>query len=88
MQFEEREFLPVILGADITAYSLARSFHEEYRIKSLVLSMSEGGYIAAFVHIGFRVVQPQFLENLVEFIFEHNFIEQFFVDIRHNVIGL
>ena len=46
MQFEEREFLPVILGADITAYSLARSFHEEYKIKSLVLSMSEGGYIA------------------------------------------
>ena len=46
MQFQEREFLPVILGADITAYSLARSFHEEYGIKSLVLSMSEGGYIA------------------------------------------
>lgn len=46
MHFEEREFLPVILGADITAYSLARSFHEEYNIKSLVLSMSEGGYIA------------------------------------------
>ena len=46
MQFEEREFLPVILGADITAYSLARSFHEEYHIRSLVLSMSKGGYIA------------------------------------------
>lgn len=46
MKFDEREFLPVILGADITAYSLARSFHEEYNIKSLVLSMSEGGYIA------------------------------------------
>lgn len=46
MQFTEKEFLPVLLGADITAYSLARSFHEEYGMKSLVLSMSEGGYIA------------------------------------------
>ena len=46
MVFEEREFLPVILGADFTAYSLARSFHEEYKIKSLVLSMKECQYIA------------------------------------------
>lgn len=46
MEFEEREFLPVILGADFTAYSLARSFHEEYKIKSLVLSMKKCEYIA------------------------------------------
>lgn len=36
LQFEEREFIPVLLGGDINAYSVARAFYEEYRVKSLV----------------------------------------------------
>lgn len=43
MEFIEYEFLPVILGGDITAYSLIRSFYEEYKIKSLAVNMSLGG---------------------------------------------
>lgn len=39
MEFQQREFLPVILGGDITTYSLARSFHQAYGIRSLAISM-------------------------------------------------
>lgn len=61
MQFEEREFMPVILGADITAYSLARSFHEEYKIKSLVLSQKQAKIITESKIIENRVFDG--LEN-------------------------
>lgn len=46
MKFAEKEFLPVILGADITAYSLVRSFYQEYKIRSLVLSRAKAHIIS------------------------------------------
>lgn len=33
-----KEILPIILGSDINAYSIARLFYDEYEVKSLVLS--------------------------------------------------
>lgn len=44
LDFKEKNFLPVILGADIAAYSLIRSFYQEYKIKPLVLHMSKNSY--------------------------------------------
>ena len=35
------DVLPVILGGDIGAYSLARAFHEAYGIVPLVLSQAD-----------------------------------------------
>lgn len=71
MEIRETEFLPVILGADITAYSLARSFHEEYKIKSLVVSQRRARIISESKIIENRVIPgiddvEYLVEKLVE----------------------
>lgn len=41
-----RAFQPVILGADIGVYALARSFHEQYGVRSIVVSLTLTGPVA------------------------------------------
>ena len=41
-----RGFHPVLLGADIGVYALARAFHEQYGVRSIVVSLSVLGPIA------------------------------------------
>src|SRR5699024_9196895 len=36
------DFTPVVVGGDIGAYSLARAFHEEYGIRTVVISRLAG----------------------------------------------
>jgi D-aspartate ligase len=36
-QFIERDFQPILLGANLNSYSLAREFHEQYKVKSIVV---------------------------------------------------
>jgi D-aspartate ligase len=71
MQFTEQPFLPVILGADITAYSHVRAFHEEYNIKSLVLSQKQAKIISESKLCENRVIdnlerEDVLIENLIK----------------------
>lgn len=53
MNFEDRDFVPVIFGSDINTYSMARAFHEAYKVKSIVVGKHAGG--------------PSFASKIVDF---------------------
>lgn len=46
LDFSKSDFIPVIVGADIGVYALARSFHEEYNIPSIVVTTQVLGPIS------------------------------------------
>lgn len=71
MKEQELEFIPVILGGDIATYSLARSFHEEYGIKSIAISLYKN-WLNSYSSIIDNIIEPRlneidvFLERLTE----------------------
>lgn len=52
-----KKFIPVLLASDINVYSMARAFHEEYAIKSIVLARLMSGVINHSKIIDFRKVE-------------------------------
>jgi len=65
------DFIPVLLGADINAYSMARAFYEAYGVKSVVYGIYPASVCAGSRFIDYRV-RPgndsveQVLANAVE----------------------
>lgn len=59
---DSRQFLPILLGSDINTYGMARSFHEEYKIKSEAIGSQQ---LAAtrFSHIVKVKIVPDFTEE-------------------------
>lgn len=43
MEFQEREFVPMLLGGDINTYSVARAFYEEYQVKTYIFGKFPSG---------------------------------------------
>lgn len=45
-EIRNQEFIPVLIGLDIGTYSIVRSFHEEYNVKSIVIGPAKTWVVA------------------------------------------
>ena len=52
----KQDFIPILLASDINVYSMARAFHEEYNVKSIVLAKTTSGVINHSKIIEFRKI--------------------------------
>ncbi len=62
MKEKELEFMPVILGGDIATYSLARSFHEEYGVRSTAISLYKN-WLNSYSSIIDNIIEPRMNET-------------------------
>ncbi len=60
------KFLPVLVGADVGTYSIARSFYEEYGIKSLVLARIKTWMVDHTKIIETKIVKNLENDNLID----------------------
>lgn len=54
---KKEEFIPILLASDINVYSMARAFHEEYNVKSIVLAREISGIVNHSKIIEFRKIK-------------------------------
>ena len=70
---QEIDFQPVLLGSDINVYGMARSFHQEYGIKSVAIGKGVLGPCLASKIVTVEVVEPNleddqvFVKTLLDF---------------------
>ena len=53
----ENRFVPLLLGADINVYSMARAFHEAYGVKTVAYGMFRSGPCMGSDIIDYRVCE-------------------------------
>ena len=70
---QEIDFQPVLLGSDINVYGMARSFHQEYGVKSVAIGKGILGPCTASKIVTVEVVEPNleddqvFVKTLLDF---------------------
>ena len=55
---EKREIIPVLLGADLNCYSMARAFCEAYGVRSRVFGKTELGAVKYSKIVNFKAIPP------------------------------
>ena len=68
--FNKQDFIPVLIGADIGTYSIARSFHEEYGVKSKIFSQEVLGATNNSSIIKQTTIKNLTGEKLVDYLLE------------------
>lgn len=68
-----KDFIPVLLGSDVNVYGMARSFHQEYGVKSLAIGKGSLNATANSKIISVEVIEPEleddevFCRTLIDF---------------------